>query len=384
MELLFWICTVIIVYVYAGYPALLAVAGATRRAFSPRDPTTWPEVTLIVSAYNEAGVIHEKLANTLALDYPVDRLEILVVSDCSDDGTDALVEAVDDPRVRLVRLQQRSGKSAGLNAAVAQARGEILVFTDANAMFDRDALRHLVRPFSAPGVGVVTGEQRYRPGGGDAGDREGAYWRYELMLKRLESRAGSLVGGDGAIMALRKVLYTPLEPSDLSDFLLPLRAVAAGYTNVYEPRARCYEDATGDAAKELARKVRIVNRAWRATMKCKPLLNPLLHGWFAIALLSHKVLRWLAGVFMMGALIGNLALAPGSWFYAATLATQLAFYGAAALAWRAPEATAARWMTLPYYFCLVNYASLKGILENYLGETYTTWSTARQPGARQQ
>lgn len=378
VEPLFWLCTLTIIYVYLGYPMLLMSVGAFRSARTSSTAGAQPSVTLVVSAYNEASVIEEKLANALALDYPANLLDVLVVSDCSDDGTDEIVQGVDDPRVRLLRMSERSGKSLGLNLAVAEARSEILVFTDANAMFERDALRQLTRHFADANVGVVTGQQRYFPVDGQGADQEGAYWKYELMIKKLESRVGSLVGGDGAIMALRKSLYVPLEADDLSDFLLPLLAVETGHRNVYESRAQCYENGTDDPAKEFARKTRIVNRAWRAAMKTKRIMNPLTHGLFAVQLVSHKVLRWLVGIFLVGALLSNVFLLDVSWIYGTSMSVQLVFYLAALLGSPRFRLTRFRVLAIPYYFCLINYASVRGIIENYRGVTYATWTTARQ------
>lgn len=378
MEFLFWFSVFVIGYVYVGYPAVLSVVARFRRRPPPPPADHCPPVTLVISAYNEAAVIRHKIENALALDYPSDRLEIIVVSDCSDDGTDAIVASLEGPRVRLLRMTARSGKSLGLNAAVKEARGDVLVFTDANALFEPEALKLLVRHFALPDVGAVAGQQLYfAPDGGKA-DQEGVYWRYELAIKRLETQVGSLVGGDGAIMAVRRSLFRELDASDLSDFLIPLRVVAAGFTNVFEPEARCYEEPTADVGKEFARKVRIVNRAWRATMKIKGILNPARHGWFAVQVISHKLLRWWAGAFLVAAFVANAALIDVSGFYAMTFLAQLAFYGLALTARLRPATQASRWVSLPYYFCLINYAGIKGIFDNYRGETYTTWSPVRQ------
>ncbi|MCL4721192.1 MAG: glycosyltransferase family 2 protein, partial [Gammaproteobacteria bacterium] len=231
----FWLSTGIILYVYAGYPALLWLF----RAFGFSRPVAQapiePVITLVISAFNEVGVIRDKLLNSVALDYPHDRLQILVVSDASSDGTDEVVLSFVDARVELLRMADRGGKTAGLNAAVRAARGEIIVFSDANAMYDAQALRRLARNFADPRVGAVTGESRYRIEAEDhSTEAENQYWNYELWLKGLESSLGSLVGADGAIYAIRRELYTDLAASDLSDFVNPLQIVARGYRNVYE------------------------------------------------------------------------------------------------------------------------------------------------------
>jgi glycosyltransferase involved in cell wall biosynthesis len=382
MDSLFWTAAALVIYVYAGYPLFLlfvrALTGA-RRTQLAADHT--PPITLIISAYNEAEIIGEKIANSLSLGYPADRLEILVVSDCSSDGTDEIVTAVKDPRVRLLRMAERGGKTLGLNAAVAAARGEILVFSDANAMYVHDALATLARNFADPGVGAVVGESTYSQDSqaqAGADKDESLYWRYEVMIKRLESALGSTVGGDGAIYAIRKSLYRPMRADALSDFVNPLQIVQAGFRCIYEPQARSIENAAGDFEREFRRKVRIVNRAWRAMMTLKDLLNPLRYGLFSLQIFSHKLLRWLVPVFLVVCLVANVAIAGRHWFYAAALGIQLAFYGLAAIGYLLRRRRSVpRIFAVPYYFVMVNIASARGIAEAYRGKTYTTWTTAR-------
>lgn len=375
----FWVSAGIVVYVYAGYPVLLWLLGHLGFGRPVQRAPIEPGVTLVISAYNEVAVIADKVRNTLDLDYPSAKLHVLVVSDASDDGTDAAVLACRDPRVELLRMEDRGGKTAGLNAAVRRARGDIIVFSDANAMYDRAALRNLVRNFADPGVGAVTGESRYRVAENDAStDAENQYWTYELWIKRLESRLGSLVGADGAIYAVRKDLYSDLGPADLSDFVNPMQVVARGFRNVYEADAFSFESGAEGFSAEFRRKVRIVNRAWRATLKLRSLLNPFRHGFFALQFLSHKVLRWFVPVFLLVCLLANLRLAGGSGFYALTLAAQGLLY-AAALAGMLLERAGypVRMLNIPYYFCAVNVASLLGIGQAFAGRTYTTWNSSR-------
>lgn len=380
MELLLWLSIFLVVYVYAGYPVLLLVKqkwfGARPRSVADIEPP----VTLVISAYNEEDVIAEKIENSLALDYPADKLEVMVVSDCSSDRTDEIVQGYRARGVRLLRMAERGGKTAGLNVAVPQAAGDIVIFSDANAMYDAGVVRKFVRNFADATVGAATGESRYVVDDGDTSTAsENLYWRYELALKRLESQLGSLVGGDGAIYAIRKALYRPLQPSDLSDFVNPLQIVSQGYRNVYEGEAVSYEKGGESFDKEFRRKVRIVNRAWRGMMSMRHLLNPFRYGFFAIQAISHKLLRWLVPVFMLLAFFSNLLLIEHGGIYELLFGAQVAFYALAGIGLlQRNREQIARLFYIPYYFCLVNWASLRGIIDHFRGETYTVWTTVRQ------
>jgi cellulose synthase/poly-beta-1,6-N-acetylglucosamine synthase-like glycosyltransferase len=375
----FWISALVVAYVYAGYPLLLWVMGSLGFRRPVRRAPIEPPLTLVISAYNEVAVIGAKLRNSLELDYPPDRLQVLVVSDASDDGTDAAVAACTDPRVELLRMPERGGKTAGLNAAVRRARGEILVFSDANAIYDGAALRHLASNFADPSVGAATGESRYRIEADDAStEAENQYWTYELWIKGLESELGSLVGADGAIYAVRRALYTDLAASDLSDFVNPMQVVARGYRNVYESRAISWEGGAEGFRAEFRRKVRIVNRAWRATLKLRHLLNPGRYGFFAVQFLSHKVLRWFVPAFLLVTFLANLRIATGSLFYSGTLVAQVLLYAAALSGMLLDRlGRPVRLLNIPYYFCAVNVASLLGICQVLMGRTYTTWNSSR-------
>jgi cellulose synthase/poly-beta-1,6-N-acetylglucosamine synthase-like glycosyltransferase len=377
MAVLFWTLTALVVYVYAGYPLLLALVGRIRARPTQRGEIE-PSVTLLISAFNEADVIAEKLQNSLSLDYPADRLQIVVISDCSDDNTDAIVTGFAPQRVELLRMADRGGKTLGLNAAVPRARGDIIVFSDANAMYARDVLRKLAVNFADPAVGAVVGESTYTKPEVESERTEGLYWQYETAIKRLESQIGSVVGGDGAIYAIRRTLYEPMRADALSDFVNPLQIVRSGHRCVYEPLARSYESAAKDFQREFRRKVRIVNRAWRALMTMRSLLNPFRYGFFAIELISHKLLRWLVPLLLVGVFATNLFLLGTAPIYMLALLAQLALYALALAGYvlRRRERMPAI-LSVPYYFCLVNVASALGIFEAYRGKTYATWSTAR-------
>lgn len=341
-------------------------------------------MTLIVSAYNEAKVIRQKIENSLALDYPRGRLEVIVISDCSDDETDAIVKEYEDQSVRLIRMPERGGKTVGLNFAVPQARGEIVIFSDANALYHHQAASHLARNFADPLVGCVTGESRYQvdENAADSTASENLYWRYELALKRMESAISSLVGGDGAIYAIRKALFRPMRPEDLSDFVNPLQIVAQGYCNVYEPEAISFEGGAESFEKEFRRKVRIVNRAWRGLWRVRQVLNPFRFGFFTLQVISHKLLRWLVPVFMAGAFLANLFLLNSGKFYQILFALQISFYVLAMIGrLQSHRPFISRLFYVPYYFCLVNYASLLGIISNYRGQKFAVWNTVREGGS---
>jgi cellulose synthase/poly-beta-1,6-N-acetylglucosamine synthase-like glycosyltransferase len=378
---LFWLCAILIVWVYAGYPLFLLLITRLSNGQPIRRGAIEPPVTLLISAYNEGRVIRKKLENSLALDYPRDRLEIIVISDGSDDDTDAIVKAYESRGVRLLRMPARGGKTVGLNFAVPQAAGDIVIFSDANALYHRMAVRHIVRNFADPTIGCVTGESRYEvdENATDSTASENLYWRYELALKRMETKIGSLVGGDGAIYAIRKKLFRPMRPEDLSDFVNPLQIVAQGYRNVYEPEAISFEGGAESFDKEFRRKVRIVNRAWRGLWRVKQVLNPVHFGFYTLQVVSHKLLRWLIPVFMAGAFLANLFLLQHGKFYQALLASQITFYVFAVIGWlESPRPSISKLFYVPYYFCLVNYASLLGIISNYRGQKFAVWNTVRE------
>ncbi|NUO82654.1 glycosyltransferase family 2 protein [candidate division KSB1 bacterium] len=379
MVILFWVCAGLILWVYAGYPLLLWLLNRMRAPRVVQTQAITPKVTLIVSAYNEAEVIRTKIENSLALDYPGALLEVLVISDCSSDDTDNVVRAYEGRGVRLLRMNERGGKTLGLNAGVPAAQGEIIIFSDANAMYHPQTVRKIVRNFADPHVGCVTGESRYNlDGATDSTESENMYWRYELALKQMESRLGSLVGGDGAIYAIRKALYRPLQAADLSDFVNPMQISLQGYRNVYEPEAISFENGAATFDQEFRRKVRIVARAWRGLLRVRAVLNPFRFGFFTLQVLSHKLLRWLIPVFLLGAWCANLFLLHSPFYLCAGLVQTLFYVLAGIGLLQSQRKEIARVFYVPYYFCFVNYASLLGILSYYRGQSFTTWQTVRE------
>ncbi|MCP4886032.1 MAG: glycosyltransferase family 2 protein [Planctomycetaceae bacterium] len=372
---MFWVSVVAVITPYLIYPWLLYVMSRFRSL--PTPGSAQPPVSLVISAYNEASVIGEKLENACSLNYPAESLETIVISDASDDGTDEIVQGFENRGVRLLRQSVRDGKSAALTQFVPDCRGEIVVFSDANSVYDSDAISKLVRHFDDPQVGYVVGHQRYEEGADDASKSETAYWDFEIKLKAWESRLSSVVGGDGAIMAIRKELFTPLAKDDINDFLIPLRIVVAGYRGRFDPEAFCYEEAAPNFSGEFRRKVRIVNRSFRAVSRAGGALNPLRVGIFAWQLFSHKVIRWCTPVFLVLCLVLNLILANrGSVFFSFTLAIQIGFY-LIALARFIPGIGSLKLVYLCYYFCLSNVAAALAIINLGLGRKFSTWTPQR-------
>ena len=377
LELSFWLLAALVVYVYVGYPMLLFAL--TRKHELPRhgNGELRPNVTLLISAFNEEDCIAEKLDNSLRLDYPKKLLEIIVISDASSDRTDDIVRGYGDRGVKLLRMDDRGGKTLGLNAGVERAEGEMIVFSDANAMYQADAIKVLMQSFSDSRIGAVIGESSYLKPDSDSGRSESLYWRYETTIKQLESLGGSVVGGDGAIYAVRKSLYRPMSADALSDFVNPLQVVQAGYRCVYEPNAVSYEETAGEFGKEYRRKVRIVNRAWRALIRMRAMLNPVRFGGFSLKLLSHKLFRWWVPFMLVAAFGINVILATRQPVYTATLAVQTVFYLLAIVGFVGRKKDQHSLFRVPFYFCLVNIASATGLIEAILGKSYTTWTTAR-------
>lgn len=380
------ICLLIPLYVYFGYPALLWLLTRTKPAITHLREESFPSVALIISCYNEADVIREKLHNALELDYPKDRLRIIVVSDGSDDGTDDLVQEFSEDGVLLIRQEGRLGKTMGINLAMEQVSEEVTVFSDANAMYAPDAISKLVRNLADPRVGYVVGAALYTDGDrGASAQNENLYWRYELAIKSMESRLHSVVGGDGAIYAIRTELWEPLQQQDINDFVNPLQIVAKGYRGVFEAEANCFEETAGDFGREIARKERIVNRSIRGLMRVKRTMNPGDVGVFAWQVISHKLLRWLIPLFLALAVTGSALLAIQSFlfFQFITLGAVLLLVLTGIGYFVRDKNSLPVLISLPYYFVMVNLFSLKGILRALSGETQVTWSSARPgPGQR--
>ncbi len=369
VEVLFWVCAGLIVYTHAGYPLVLRALVGLRRRPTLR-PGSWeepPTVSVIVPAYDEEEVIAAKVANALALDYPRERLELIVASDGSSDAT---VERARAAGADLVLELAPGGKVAALNAAVERASGELLAFSDANSAWEPDALLRLIEPFADPSVGYVCGQVRFTDPGG--GNLEGAYWRYEMAVRERESALGGVTAGNGAIYAVRRDAYIPLAPSGSHDLSFPFELAKRGLRSLYVPWARAEEKMVPTLEGELARKRRMMAGLWDIVVG-EGMLSP--RGYsplFAFELASHRVLRYLSPLLHLLALAANLALLGRGWVYAATLAAQLALIAAALLGRRLPLAP----LRAARYYVLTTVSIVAGLWDRWRHGPAGRWEKA--------
>ena len=380
-ELVFWIGAAALFYTYAGYPLLLVVMNRLRARFVRRADWT-PGVTMIITAYNEEGALATKLEDTLALDYPQDSFEVIVASDCSSDRTDEIARTFEARGVRLYRQRERLGKTAAQNAAVEQASGEIIVFSDATTLYQRDVLRILVPNFADPSVGCVSGRLIYTDSAGSSvGHGTRSYWSYESFLRTYESSVCSLIGVCGCLYAVRRSDYVPLYHEACSDFVIATKMVEQGLRAVYEPGAICSEETNIQANKELKTRVRIITQTFADLWRNRRMLNPLTSGFYAVELLSHKVMRYLVPLFLFAVLAASAVLAPRSISFSLILAAQIGFYGAACLAWLLERSGLhSRLLAIPHYFVLGNLASVIAFYQFLRGERYVRWEPIRTSG----
>jgi glycosyltransferase involved in cell wall biosynthesis len=373
-ELAFWGSVALIAYAYFGYPCALMALSMFRNHPVRKGPGT-PRVSIIIAARNEEARIREKIDNTLAQDYPPAALEILVASDCSTDATDRIVRSYSG-RVRLVRAPERRGKEAAQRLAIEAAVGDILVFSDAATNLAPDAISRIVRNFSDPTVGCVSSVDRFVESDGSISG-EGAYVRYEMFLRSLETRVNSLVGLSGSFFAARREVCRNWRTDRQSDFSTLLNAVDLGLRGVLDPESVGYYRNIADDRRELARKVRTVVRGIAVLAANLRMLNPIRYGLFSWQLASHKLCRWLVPMAMILAAVSNAALAPASGFYLVMLVAQCAFYAAAlGGVW-----TGAPVLKIPTFLLVANLGILTAWLRFARGERITSWDPSERMGA---
>jgi cellulose synthase/poly-beta-1,6-N-acetylglucosamine synthase-like glycosyltransferase len=382
MKAVFLIGVLWMAYVYAGYPLLLVLISYWKRARPIASNQHLPSVSVLLAARNEEKDIGWKIAETLAWDYPSDKLELLVASDASEDSTDEIVRSFADPRVVLVRMERRGGKARALNRLAELARGEVLFFTDANCHIGARALRLMVRHFADPRVGSVTGNTRFTEEAEKAvvTSGGGSYLGYETILKRLENRIGSVLVCDGAIFCLRSALFQRLDPSLANDLELPMRVGAAGYWVLHDPQAIVLERGTSSPLEEFQRLRRMCAQGVLAMFKLRDVFFGL-RGWQFI---SHKFLRWTSLIPMLMVLVSSAILASHSPFFSSLLILQGTFYGLAAIGLQ--RARANRPVTtltaIPFYVVLGVVGALVGVVDSLRGKRFDVWeipSTSRGP-----
>jgi len=359
LEAIFWISAAVVLYTYAGYPALLVAASRVRRK-EIKKGSFEPKVSIIMSAFNEERFIEEKLINLLDLDYPAEKVEILVGSDGGSDETDQIVSKFHDPRIKFFRFIQNLGKPHVLNGLVNEASGSILVFTDARQRFDRASVRNLVENFCDPEVGCVSGELYFEEtkGSGVAKGMD-AYWKYEKFLRKKESEIGSMLGATGAIYAIQRRLFRPL-PHDIlvDDMFVPLAIVQKGYRAVFDSSATAFDQVSMKAGQEVKRKIRTLAGNYQIFALFPDLFIPFKSP-VAWQFISHKFLRLMVPFLLIGIFVVNLPLLTYP-LYRSLFYLQLAFYGLAGFEHFAGKLFTGRRGIgyIPYMFCVLNYSAM--------------------------
>lgn len=376
--ILFWVFAFVLGYVYVGYPLAVRMLAIVAGHPVKRDRVR-PTVTVVIAAYNEEKGIRAKIENVLALDYPPQLLDIIVVSDASSDATDRIVATYGQPRVQLLRVEGRRGKTACQNAAVQRASGEIVVFTDATTILEKAAVREMAENFADAQVGCVAGCLVYQGRGENLTAAGGtSYWGYEIALRLAESTVGTLIGVSGCLYAVRKSAYRPIPPGLISDFVIAMTIRDQGLRTVLEPRAVCFEETLDRSQQELSMRIRVAVRSIAALVGERKYLNPFTDPLFAWQLWSHKLLRYASPYFWVIALIACAMLAADHAFYRAILVLQLLVI-AAGVAGFVLHASSRQLglLSKPYYFLLTNLASLVATIRYAQGQRMVTWNPIR-------
>jgi cellulose synthase/poly-beta-1,6-N-acetylglucosamine synthase-like glycosyltransferase len=382
-QILFWGSIGLILYAYVGFPLLLVLRGFLRKR-PVKEADFKPNISFVITAYNEGKSIGDKLDNVLSLDYPKQKMQVIVASDGSSDQTNEIVAGYEEQGVELLAFP-RQGKIPTLNAAVSYTRGEILVFSDANSMYTSDALRHLLAPFADPKVGAVGGNQCYTPhlGENTASFGERIYWNYDRLLKTMQSEAGNMISATGAIHAIRRDLFQQVPMSVCDDFVISTHAIAEGYRLVFSPRAIAYETIAPTDEAEFKRKVRIFLRGLRTVWALKHFFNPFRYGFYAVQIFSHKLLRWSIGWLLIALFGTSVALYRDGAIYQIATLGQAILYASALVALLLKRTPLGSWkilkpLTISYYFCLANGAAIFAWLQLLRGKRVDVWESKRQ------
>jgi biofilm PGA synthesis N-glycosyltransferase PgaC len=389
MEILFWISLFMAFYTYVGYGILLFIIIKIKRAIVGRKTVTdasyddLPDCTLVIAAYNEEGIIREKIANTLGLKYPAGKLKLVFVTDGTTDKTPDII--AEYPEITLLHQSGRSGKIVAVHRAMTFVDTEIAIFTDANTMLNEEALIKICRHYADKTVGAVAGEKRVKIEATDDASAagEGFYWKYESALKKWDSELYSVVGAAGELFSVRRDLYKPV-PIDtvLDDFMISMYIARDGYRIVYEPEAYAVESASADVSEELKRKVRIAAGGIQSILRLTSLFNIFKYPVLSFQYVSHRVLRWtVTPFFMILAFLLNIIIVagPGGAIYQLLLTGQVLFYGLAITGFiMEKKQIRIKALFVPYYFCVMNYAVLAGIIRYFKGKQSVAWEKSQR------
>ena len=393
MEILFWILFFIVFYTFAGYAILLAVLLFFKRLFSGTktfpnaENLELPRVCMFVTAFNEADYVDMKVKNMMELDYPAEKMQILWITDGSDDGTPEILEKY--PNMEVHHLPERKGKIHAMNRGIPFVNAPIVIFSDSNTTLCRDAVKIIVKTFSDPKVGCIAGEKRVISKDSDnaAGSGENLYWKFESWVKHMDSELNSAVGAVGELFAIRTSLFEQVENDTiLDDFIISLRIAEKGFRIAYTPDAYAIETASVSVAEELKRKVRIAAGGLQTIMRLKGLLNPFRHGILSLQYLSHKVLRWTIAPIALFCLpvVNYLILPEGPEFHTYTFFSyffyfQVFMYLLALLGWVLEQRKIRfKLLFIPYYFTAMNYASLRGWMRFLKGKQSVNWEKSQR------
>lgn len=387
MQILFWLSLFIVFYTFLGYGILLYFLVKIRRVrkgkrILPDLNQDFPTLTLVVAAYNEEDLIIEKVQNTLGLNYPADKLNLLFITDGSSDKTPDLIAGY--PQIKLMHSAARNGKIHAIHRAMHEVNSEVVVFTDANTFLNKDALLLIARHYADPEVGAVSGEKRVMQDAvSDATAGEGFYWKYESTLKKWDSELYSVVGAAGELFSVRRSLYREVEPDTiLDDFMISMLIAQQGYRVIYEPDAYASELSSDNITEELKRKVRIAAGGIQSILRLNKLFFPFNFPLLWFQYISHRVLRWTVTPFLMILVfILNILICfqTQAVIYGLMMAGQVFFYGAAFAGWMLEKRRIkVKALFIPYYFCVMNYAVLAGIRRYYQGSQSAAWEKSRR------
>jgi cellulose synthase/poly-beta-1,6-N-acetylglucosamine synthase-like glycosyltransferase len=380
LEAIFWLLIVFVLYTYLGYPLLVFLLSRTRRKRQRPGTDYLASVTLIVPAYNEERIIERKVRNCLEIDYPRDRLAVLVVSDGSTDRTVEIAGKYESDGLRVIAFPENRGKNTALNAAMKSVETEISVISDASVVIEKDSVRVLLRNFADGRVGGVWGKKIYMNVRGTAGgEGESIYMKYGNFIRTCESRIGSIVSAEGSLFAFRTKLFEDLPQGVPDDFYLSATIVRKGYRLEYENRARSYEETTPTDEGEFMRKSRIIQQAVKGLYLARDLMNPLRTGFYALELVTAKVFRRLASVALLSIFILSTSLLVINPWYKILFAGELAFLALAFLGWVLPPGKAkSPLFAMPFYLCLVNLAAIHGFVSFFTGRNVARWTPTQR------